>query len=435
MASQYKDLPIGAGTSVTSINGETGDVNIVAGTNVTVVNSGQNITISAFDGSIPGSGIVHITPAQSPYTIQPTDELLLVSTSGGPVQVNLPNPNTFRTIKIKNPDATFIANQCTVHRFAAENIENVAADLVLWANYGNYELQSDGTNWFKTSASSNRAKKTFTTSTTWLSPLGVTNITINARGGSGGGGAGGGGGGGSTTTGARGGGGGAAGASVRSMDFPITIVPNTSYAITIGGGGNGGTGGTGAVANAAGATATGGTPATAGGNTTFDALATFLGGQPGGNGANAGLAVTGVAGSAPVATELAVGAGGAGGLINTAGSTGGGNSVSSQYGLRENPVAGGTAGTGGGGGGGAGAIAGGDQNASSGSLGVGGNGGVAAGGSAGGSAGTQTGAGAGGAAGGGGGGGGVVAVTGSAGGNGGNGSAGNAGQMILLWNE
>ena len=45
---------IGAGSGVTSLNGETTDINIVAGTNVTVVPAGQNITINA---AIPGSSI------------------------------------------------------------------------------------------------------------------------------------------------------------------------------------------------------------------------------------------------------------------------------------------------------------------------------------------------------------------------------------------
>ncbi len=59
MASQdnYVDLPeSGGGAGVSSLNGETGNINIVAGTNITVTPSGQSITIaSTASGGISGT--------------------------------------------------------------------------------------------------------------------------------------------------------------------------------------------------------------------------------------------------------------------------------------------------------------------------------------------------------------------------------------------
>jgi hypothetical protein len=56
MASQFVQLPLeGGGSGVSSLNGETGVVNIVAGSGITVTPAGQNITIAATGG---GSGTV-----------------------------------------------------------------------------------------------------------------------------------------------------------------------------------------------------------------------------------------------------------------------------------------------------------------------------------------------------------------------------------------
>lgn len=48
MASQYKNIP---GSGVTSINNETGDITLVAGSGISITPSGQNITIAATGGS------------------------------------------------------------------------------------------------------------------------------------------------------------------------------------------------------------------------------------------------------------------------------------------------------------------------------------------------------------------------------------------------
>ena len=56
----YVDLPeSGGGAGVSSLNGETGNVNIVAGSNITVTPSGQSITIASTGG---GGGVTTVGP-------------------------------------------------------------------------------------------------------------------------------------------------------------------------------------------------------------------------------------------------------------------------------------------------------------------------------------------------------------------------------------
>ena len=81
----------------------------------------------------------------------------------------------------------------------------------------------------------------FTTSGTWTCPAGVTSIQVEAYGAGGGGGYGG------TTTNRQGGGGGGGGG--YSKNTSITVIPGTTYIITIGSAGAGGSTSTGATAN------------------------------------------------------------------------------------------------------------------------------------------------------------------------------------------
>ena len=90
-------------------------------------------------------------------------------------------------------------------------------------------------------------RKVFTSSGTWVCPAAVTSIRVIGRPGAGGGSGGGSGGGapGNVGTGGGGGGGsgGGAGGNAKEEEAVVIVVPNTSYAITVGAGGAGGTGG------------------------------------------------------------------------------------------------------------------------------------------------------------------------------------------------
>ncbi|GEM_PF-1000635 len=164
----------------------------------------------------------------------------------------------------------------------------------------------------------------FTTSGTWIAPIGVTSITVEAYGGAGAGGAGLPGGGGGNN--GRGGGGGGGGAF---QSGTYTVIPGISYTITIGTGGTGGSGtrngGNGTVSTATFNSGTitadfgrGGGSYTNGGN-----------GGAGGTGTRNG----GTGGSNPL---NASGSGGGGGCAGTTGN-----------GVNGGQTAGGTAGTGG----------------------------------------------------------------------------------------
>lgn len=393
-------------------------------------------------GSVTGSqiamastGIRSVNHAASPYTIISTDALLLVDTSGGSVTINLPNPSGLRKIKIKDATGNFGTVHPTIARFGSEKIENTAADLILWANFGNYELQSNGTDWFKTSAASNTASAVFTSSGTLTFPVGISNTLVCGLGGTGGGGPGGGGGGGSTTTAARGGGSGSPAGATATRCMPLAISGNVSYTITIGAKGVGQTGGAGAVANAAGATGSTGSNGTNGGASLFDSLATFTGSLGGHAGGGAGLATNGAAGTIVDNNEIINRAGIAGGVAATAGADGQ-DGLSSFFGTGGAHGTGGTSGasTGGGGGGGTGP-AGGDTSVT-GTMCSGGAGGLAGVGSPGSDGPSESGNfGVGGAPGCGGGGGGILAVSGTAGGKGGNSSDGNPGKITARWQE
>lgn len=410
-------------------------------TGTTSVTGSLNSTELVYGGDIvQGSGsVASVNNAASPYTVAAANQLILVDSSGGAVQLNFPAPSTRRVITVKDTTGSFSTNAVTVHRNGSEKIENLAADMTLNGPYGLYQFTSDGTNWYR-SNSKNRAQQTFTSNGTWVANNGVVQATVTGRGGSGGGSGGAGGGGGSTTAGAGGGGGGPAGVSVYSETLSITPVPGTSYSITIGAAGTGGAGGNGAVANAAGATGSAGTAGGAGGDTTIGALATFVGAGAVTAPAAGSLAAGGAGGSVSSTSFRNVGhnaGGGAGGGPGVSGATGTAASGPSWSGQRSTAGSGGTLSSGQGGGGGGGGSTGSADDPTTGIVsGNGGNGGGAGatGGAGGACAGTATG-GNGGAGGGGGGGGGILAVTGTAGGAGGAGCAGSAGRAIIVWFE
>ncbi len=388
----------------------------------------------------PVSGITTVTNTSSPYTILSTDRLLLVDTSSGAVTLNMPNPALNRLIEIKDKKGTFGTNNVTLARYSTESIEGLAANLVLRANWGNYEFRSDGSNYYKTSASSNRATMTWNATTSFTIPAGVTNLDLTGRGGSGAGGGGGGGGGGSTSAGAAGGAGGGQGGSVVSSRNIVSVVPGTSYTVTVGAGGTAGTSGAGAAANAAGAAGSVGGNGGTGGTTSFGTLASWYGGTGGtasynGNG-NLSTAGSGSASYGGIGNYIVTGSSGSGGTANVAGSAGGAVYLTTPNGntLTAGGAGGAAGGTnGGGGGGGTGVSVPADGSSQTPTAGGAGGASGAAGGAA--PAVNASANGVGGTGGGGGGGGGTLASTGSAGGAGAAGGAGSPGYVTGAWME
>ncbi len=108
------------------------------------------ITAAAGVG-LAASGVLAINPAtQSPYNVTTGNngQVLLVNTANGACTFNLPTPVTNLIFTIKDVAGQANSNPMTFHRAASELIENIASDYVAYANYGEWTLTSDGTNWF-----------------------------------------------------------------------------------------------------------------------------------------------------------------------------------------------------------------------------------------------------------------------------------------------
>lgn len=202
--------------------------------------------------------------------------------------------------------------------------------------------------------------KTFVSSGTWVAPANITSIIVQ---GAGGGGSGGGGGGGSSVNPGNDGGSGGGGSGAQAYMRSVTVVPSTSYTVTIAAASVGGTG-TAVNGGAGGA-------GNVGGNATFGSLITFPGGVAGvfgsapgaSNGVNGGLGTTQIAGGA---AGTGVGAGGGSGWVGSQGGNTGTKGISGVNGI---VGAAGTLGAGGGGGGGGRGDRGGGEVASNGAAG------------------------------------------------------------------
>ncbi len=414
----------------------------------------------------------------SAHTVGAADDgrVILIDSTGGAFDLDLPDPTTLRpgfVTRIVDVGGALSTNPVTLDRAGSEQISGVASNYLLRADYGEWTLRRDGSNWLLVGR--NRCRQVFTTSGTFVVPGGVKLIDLVGRPGAGGGGGGGGGGAGASANVGGGGGGRVAGGGGGAVSVPvpgIVVTPGESLDVVIGAGGTGGTGG-----SPSGAGTGGGT----GGHTRVDRSGTTLArwssslfsgagaqGSGGGSAGNAGGASGGTG-----QTAISAGQGyhsdftgnggsgansGAGGTGNQAGGTGANAQSSTIGGLLTHNYAnksgggaaagGATDGVRGGGGGGAGGGYGGGgddlgaygETAATAADGAGGAGG--AGGAAGdptgtngsnGGAGTNGVAGRGGGAGGGGGGGGAGATTGGAGGAGGNGGNGSDGRLVVEW--
>lgn len=90
-----------------------------------------------------------VNNAASPYTILTTDQFILCDTSTGPIQLNLPDPTIAkRYFYVLDVGGQAESNNITLHRFAAENIENLASDKPLQTNYGGWLILDDLVNFW-----------------------------------------------------------------------------------------------------------------------------------------------------------------------------------------------------------------------------------------------------------------------------------------------
>jgi hypothetical protein len=91
----------------------------------------------------------------TPYTMLSTDagKCFLVNSVNGAMQFNLPAPASMPqgfNFVVKDSGQNASTNNITMHRNAAENFEGLAADYVIQASGGEWEISTDNTNWFIT---------------------------------------------------------------------------------------------------------------------------------------------------------------------------------------------------------------------------------------------------------------------------------------------
>lgn len=95
-------------------------------------------------GAISGNNIT-VTNADSPYTAQLGDQIILVDESGGAVTVTLPAP-TWEGESYTIKQITGGANNTTIDTAGSETIDGSASQSIA-AQWGYYKVVSDGSDW------------------------------------------------------------------------------------------------------------------------------------------------------------------------------------------------------------------------------------------------------------------------------------------------
>lgn len=138
--STYTDGELLIGTSV----GNTLVKNtLTAGTNVTIINGPGTITINASNTLATRTIIAN-------DTITAADDILFIDTTGGAINLGLPDPATVvgKIFRLFDIAGTLSTNNLNLTRFAAEMIEGLAATKTFFTDWGGWDVTSNGTNWF-----------------------------------------------------------------------------------------------------------------------------------------------------------------------------------------------------------------------------------------------------------------------------------------------
>ena len=105
-----------------------------------------NPTITVAQQAAQATSVTVTTPTA---TITTAQTLVYVDTTANAVALTLPDPALVNApIVIKDIGGNLSANNLTLVRFGAEKIENLAATKTFQSNFGEWTLQSDGTNWW-----------------------------------------------------------------------------------------------------------------------------------------------------------------------------------------------------------------------------------------------------------------------------------------------
>lgn len=84
------------------------------------------------------------------YTLLTSDSrsYFLLNTSGGAFNLTLPTPASGLIFFLKDSTGSFTANNLTLVRASAEQIDGLASSKIFQTNWGGWSVFSDGTNWF-----------------------------------------------------------------------------------------------------------------------------------------------------------------------------------------------------------------------------------------------------------------------------------------------
>jgi hypothetical protein len=125
---------------------DTANARLAVGGNGTVLTADSSTATGLKWATVSGSSQTVVTPGSYPYTTA-NNEIVLVDTSSART-INLPSPTSSARITIKDKVGSANTNNITIARAGSENIEGVASNYALQADWGSITLVSDGTDWF-----------------------------------------------------------------------------------------------------------------------------------------------------------------------------------------------------------------------------------------------------------------------------------------------
>lgn len=114
-------------------------------TGATTLGASGNTAVHQFNGGVNYTS----KTITANYSVDNTaTDYTILCNAAGAIAVTLPAPTTGRRLEIKDISGAATANNITIARHAAENIEGLASSYLIQVSYGCAILHSDGTNWW-----------------------------------------------------------------------------------------------------------------------------------------------------------------------------------------------------------------------------------------------------------------------------------------------
>lgn len=122
------------------------DSQLINETKIYVASLGKRLDQAIAAGDIGGASLTVNSPAGNVTSITKGYMYLIDSSAARTIQ--LPAASAGMFFYVKDKSGTMNTFNCTILRAASETIEGVAANYALEANYGEWLVFCDGTNWF-----------------------------------------------------------------------------------------------------------------------------------------------------------------------------------------------------------------------------------------------------------------------------------------------